>query len=76
MNSAMALTAVLVGTVALVVLWKLSRRKKPKPWMQATTCPQCGWTGQTSRYAGRCPKCNNLIGDQKGKRVRGGQTSA
>ena len=68
MSAATILAAVLIGTVVLVVLWKLTRRKKAKPWIQATRCPKCGWSGQTSRYAGRCPKCNAPVGDQKAKR--------
>jgi ssDNA-binding Zn-finger/Zn-ribbon topoisomerase 1 len=28
-------------------------------------CPQCGWTGQTSKFAGRCPKCNTALGDKR-----------
>jgi hypothetical protein len=32
--------------------------------------PECGWIGRTSRYAGRCPKCNAPIGDQKARRVQ------
>jgi len=64
----MLFTTALVGLFVLVLLWKLSRREKPKPWIQAASCPDCGWKGQTSRYAGRCPKCNARIGDQKGSR--------
>ena len=64
----MLLAAALIGIVVLGLLWKLSRRSKTKPWMQVIICPNCGWKGQTSRYAGLCPKCNAQIGDQKGKR--------
>ena len=68
MNAVMMVAAALLGLVVLVLLWKLTHRKKPKSWLQVTSCPNCGWTGQVSRYAGRCPKCNAQIGDQKGKR--------
>jgi predicted Zn-ribbon and HTH transcriptional regulator len=61
------LVIVLVGIVVLAVIWKLTRRQKPKGWIQAAVCPGCGWTGQTSRYAGRCPKCNAPIGEQRGR---------
>lgn len=64
----MMLAAALVAIAVVAVLWRLSRRKKVKPWIQASSCPQCGWSGQTSRYAGRCPRCNTSIGDQMGKR--------
>ena len=62
------LVAALLAAVALALLWKLTRPKKEKPWLQASTCPACGWSGKTSRYAGRCPRCNGPIGDQKAKR--------
>jgi len=68
MSGTIWFAAALFGTVLIVVLWKALRRKKPKAWVQATRCPKCGWTGQTSRYAGRCPRCNTPIGDQQGKR--------
>jgi ssDNA-binding Zn-finger/Zn-ribbon topoisomerase 1 len=73
MSTVNVLTAVLIGIVAFVVLWKFSRRKKPKSWIQTTRCPKCGWKGQTSRYAGRCPQCNTPIGDRKG--AAGGVTT-
>lgn len=67
MNTTLLLVAALVGLVLLALLWRLSRRKKPKAWIQQTSCPKCGWSGQASRYAGRCPRCNAPIGDQRGK---------
>lgn len=68
MSTATLLTTALICAVVLVLAWKLTRKKKEKPWLQASTCPECGWSGQTSRYAGRCPKCNAPIGEQKAKR--------
>ena len=68
MKIELAVAAALLVIFALVVLWKLFHRSKPKAWIQSTVCPNCGWSGQTSRYAGRCPKCNAPIGDQRVKR--------
>lgn len=58
----------LAGALLLLVLWKLLRRPKPKPHIQTALCPSCGWQGQVSRYAGRCPRCSTPLGDQKAKR--------
>lgn len=66
MNDPLAVAAALVGLIALAVLVRFFRREKPKPWIQESSCPDCGWRGQTSRYAGRCPRCNARIGDQRG----------
>ncbi|MBW1742138.1 MAG: hypothetical protein JRJ47_01745 [Deltaproteobacteria bacterium] len=33
--------------------------------IQAVECTGCGWQGQVSRYAGRCPVCNTPLGEQK-----------
>ena len=68
MTPATIIAAALVGAVVLAVLWRLLRRKKPKAWLQTAVCQGCGWKGQTSRYAGRCPRCNSLIGEQRAKR--------
>jgi len=62
---------VAVGLVVVIVLWKLLRRERPKAWIQETVCPHCGWKGHTSRYAGRCPKCNAAIGERKAVRAPG-----
>jgi len=67
MRNATWLVAALIVVFALALVWRLTRREKPKAWIQETLCPSCGWKGQTSRYAGRCPRCSTPIGDQKGK---------
>ena len=36
--------------------------------IQLVQCSGCGWQGRVSRYAGRCPKCNTPLGDQKAER--------
>jgi predicted Zn-ribbon and HTH transcriptional regulator len=66
-------TWVEVGVVAGVVLlvWiirRTVRRKPPSPLFEPAVCPDCGWRGQVSRYAGRCPQCNRPLGEQKAQR--------
>lgn len=67
MNTTLGFAAALTFFVVLAIVWKLSRREKEKAWVQSAGCPKCGWSGQTSRYAGRCPRCNTPIGEQKGR---------
>jgi small conductance mechanosensitive channel len=56
------------AVVQVHVLGESSVSVAVKPWVQVTDCPNCGWKGQTSRYAGRCPRCNTMIGEQRAKR--------
>jgi hypothetical protein len=59
-----ALTALAVLAVAVRLLF----RPKENRHIQAVTCETCGWRGQVSRYAGRCPGCNTPLGEQRAKR--------
>lgn len=70
MSPTTLLVSALIFAVVLALLWKLTRRKEEKPWIQAASCPACGWQGRTSRYAGRCPKCNAPVGEQRAKRTQ------
>ena len=46
------------------ILKKIFRKEKTDPYMQFATCNDCGWRGQVSRHAGRCPGCNQPLGDR------------
>jgi hypothetical protein len=56
-----------VGGVAVgvIVLWALSRIFSSKQTMATHTrkrrCGQCGWAGDVSVHAPRCPKCNTAF---------------
>jgi len=52
------------------LLRKLFRTTTASPLFQPVHCRGCGWSGQVSRYAGRCPQCSQPLGEQKGKRGR------
>jgi hypothetical protein len=62
-----ALLAAGIGVGILIlfsVLKKVFRAEKVKPYMQTVRCSDCGWQGQVSRHAGRCPGCNKPLGDR------------
>jgi hypothetical protein len=62
-----ALLAAGIGFGILIlfsVLKKVFKTEKVKPYMQTVRCKDCGWQGQVSRHAGRCPGCNNPLGDR------------
>ncbi|MDJ0814804.1 MAG: hypothetical protein QNJ58_01330 [Desulfobacterales bacterium] len=50
--------------VAISILKKIFRPEKVDPYMQTATCSGCGWQGQVSRHAGKCPGCNRPLGDR------------
>ena len=51
--------------IVLVILKQIFGGKKGSKHIQAVECTGCGWQGQVSRYAGRCPVCNTPLGEQK-----------
>ncbi len=57
------------GIVLLLVLVSIFKRlfakKEEAPHYQKTRCQNCGWQGQISRLAGRCPQCNEPLGEQR-----------
>ncbi|MCD6586035.1 MAG: hypothetical protein J7K96_09775 [Desulfobacteraceae bacterium] len=60
--------------IGVFYLWPVLKRilsKKGAPaYAQVANCKGCGWQGQVSMHAGRCPKCNKPLGDQKAKEYR------
>jgi hypothetical protein len=59
--------AILVLCIMILAFGKLVFRRQKPSIGQHVRCP-CGWAGQVSRYAGRCPRCNEPLGEQKGDR--------
>jgi len=56
--------AVIILSIALFIVKTISKKKKEKRHIQFVQCYNCNWKGKVSRYAGRCPKCNEPLGDQ------------
>jgi predicted Zn-ribbon and HTH transcriptional regulator len=53
--------------LARLVIW-IVKKKARAQLFEPVVCSGCGWRGQVSRYAGRCPQCNQPLGEQKAKR--------
>lgn len=53
--------------LARIVVW-LFKKKPSDRLFEPADCSGCGWRGKVSRYAGRCPQCNQPLGEQKAKR--------
>jgi predicted Zn-ribbon and HTH transcriptional regulator len=67
----------LIGVVAMIALStvvgrarKLFARSAVDEKLQRVECKACGWQGRVSRIAGRCPNCNEPLGDRKAERER------
>ncbi|MBN2494045.1 MAG: hypothetical protein JXR96_05605 [Deltaproteobacteria bacterium] len=58
-----------IGVLAVLgMLSKLFRKQPKSEVLQQVRCDGCGWQGQVSRIAGRCPRCNQPLGDRKAGR--------
>lgn len=57
---------VIIGAlILLALLKKMFSKSKADAYAQTARCGQCGWQGKVSKYAGRCPRCNNPLGDRR-----------
>lgn len=59
-----------VFLILLVILKKVFMKKERGQHFQFVDCINCGWHGKVSRHAGRCPKCNEPLGEQRIKRKK------
>jgi predicted Zn-ribbon and HTH transcriptional regulator len=63
----LTIAVVIISAIILIKIIKtLFKKEKNTPHLQRVRCGNCGWEGQVSRYAGRCPRCNTVLGEQKG----------
>jgi hypothetical protein len=53
--------------VLLQFILSAFRKAENRRHVQKTSCPSCGWKGKVSIYAGRCPQCNEPLGDRKAR---------
>jgi hypothetical protein len=77
-QDALMIAGIVIGLLILFsVLKKIFRTEKTHHYMQIVRCKDCGWQGQVSRYAGRCPGCNKPLGDRAiNRRSSSGDLSA
>lgn len=62
-----------IGVGALILLGflkKLFSGQKTSEHVQVVRCNGCGWQGQVSKYAGKCPKCSQPLGSQMAQKYR------
>jgi hypothetical protein len=74
MRPALIVAAVAIGLliVARMVVGLLRGRERDRLF-QYVECSGFGWRGRVSRYDGRCPQCNQPLGEQKARHQgRGG----
>lgn len=60
-----------IAVAALIIfriLLRVFKKKESSKYSQFVNCISCGWQGKVSTLAGRCPKCNQPLGDQKIRR--------
>jgi predicted Zn-ribbon and HTH transcriptional regulator len=69
MRTALIVAGVAAGLLILagIVRWIFGKKEQSQLYQYAE-CVSCGWHGQVSRYAGRCPQCNQPAGEQKAQR--------
>jgi len=60
--------AAIILSITAFIVKKIAKNKKEKRHIQFVQCYNCNWKGKVSRYAGRCPQCNEPLGDQKARR--------
>ncbi len=66
-----ALIVVGLAVVFLIfigIMMRVFKKKESSQHFQFVDCLNCGWHGKVSRYAGRCPKCNQPLGERKAQR--------
>ena len=62
----LVVAGVIVGAlILLALLKKVFGKSKSDVYAQKVRCGNCGWQGKVSKYAGRCPQCNNPLGDRR-----------
>ena len=62
-----------VAVVLLIlfrILLRVFKKEERSKYSQFVDCINCGWHGKVSTLAGRCPVCNQPLGDQKIRRKK------
>ena len=57
---------IVILLVIISILKKVFKKEAVSGQVETVTC-KCGWQGHVSSLAGRCPKCNALLGSRKGR---------
>ncbi len=60
----------IVFLILVQILARVLKKEESSKYFQFSDCSSCGWRGKVSTLAGRCPKCNQPLGEQKARRMR------
>ncbi|HEX9756865.1 MAG TPA: hypothetical protein VGB26_03585 [Nitrospiria bacterium] len=55
--------------IAIRIMVRVFKKKESSQVFQFVDCLNCDWHGKVSRYAGRCPKCNQPLGERKAQHI-------
>jgi len=61
---------VIAFLIFLQTLMRVVKKKESSKYYQSVDCLNCGWHGKVSTFAGRCPQCNQPLGEQKARRMK------
>jgi hypothetical protein len=59
--------AIIIVSITVFTIRRIIKKRRVSRHIQFVHCTSCRWKGNVSRYAGRCPQCNQPLGDQKAR---------
>jgi len=59
--------ASVIISITVFTIRRIIKKRRENRHVQFVHCTSCSWKGNVSRYAGRCPQCNQPLGDQKAR---------
>ena len=62
--------AALILLILFRIITRIFKKEESSKYFQLVDCLSCGWRGRVSTLAGRCPKCNQPLGEQKARRMK------
>ena len=64
----------IVFLILFPILARVFKKEESSKYSQFADCLNCGWRGKVSTLAGRCPKCNETLGEHKAYQMKRNKT--